>query len=420
MRNRIYQPAPLDLPPVEVTPIRIYGQLIGPMQRPEAFVKILLKAITTNQLVVQDTWSECTADQAGNYDFSVNPGKYAVYFERSGIKTRVQNIQVYSDSAPGNLQSFMLSPAPELLTPLVVMEIKSALELATAAMLRARQWAENPVDDPVLDFEQGAGPEYSAYHWAHKAMEALDTDTNINWRGEWSSTAAYAFRDAVRWRPDANTAYSSYYCMEANTNHTPPTIDVGENEFWSLMAAGGTNGAKGADSEVPGPANQLAIGTVGAVPYGTPPSATITGVYPDQKLNLVLETGQKGDPGTPADMSNYYTKTEVTNLINDDLTNYYTKAEIDAMISGGGGIVDPGAVGSWALISTEDASVAYTMGQSISASELTFAMLYSVSPGPEWQTGTTGDKPAGTWRVVSDVTSSGYSFGRLFLAQRIA
>ncbi|MDK9364167.1 prophage tail fiber N-terminal domain-containing protein [Lelliottia wanjuensis] len=303
MRNRLNQPAPLDLPPVEVIPIRIYGQLIGPMQRPEAFVKILLKAITTNQLVVQDTWSECTADQGGNYDFSVNPGKYAVYFERSGIKTRVQNIQVYSDSAPGNLQSFMLSPAPELLTPLVVMEIKSALELASAAMLRARQWAENPVDVPVLDFEQGAGPEYSAYHWAHKAMEALDTDTNINWRGEWSSTAAYAFRDAVRWRPDANTAYSSYYCLEANTNHTPPTIDVGENEFWSLMAAGGTNGKDGIDGNdgsdsvvpgPPGPATTLSIGTVTAVPYGTIPTVTISGNPPNQVLNFKLETGPEG------------------------------------------------------------------------------------------------------------------------------
>ncbi|URO00949.1 prophage tail fiber N-terminal domain-containing protein [Leclercia adecarboxylata] len=244
MRNRNPQPAPLDLPPVAITPIRIYGQLIGPMQRPEAYVKILLRAITTTQQIVQDTWSECIANQSGNYDFSVNPGKYAVFFERSGIKTRVNNIMVYSDSAPGPLQTFMLSPAPELLTPLVVQEVKAALELASAAVLRSRQWAENPVDVPVLDFEHGAGPEFSAYHWAHKAMDALDTDTNINWRKEWDAKTAYAFRDAVRYQG------SSYYCVEANTGQTPPAPDLADNQYWSLMAQRGDDGE---GSTVPGP-----------------------------------------------------------------------------------------------------------------------------------------------------------------------
>ncbi|HHI2551350.1 TPA: prophage tail fiber N-terminal domain-containing protein [Klebsiella aerogenes] len=247
MRNRTEQPAPLDLPPVEIPMIRIYGQLIGPMQRPEAYVKILLKAITTTQQIVQDTWSECTTDQSGYYDFSVNPGKYAVFFERSGIKTRVNNIQVYSDSTAGPLQTFMLSPVPELLTPLVVQEVKAALELASAAVLRSRQWAENPVDVPVLDFEQGAGPEFSAYHWAHKAMDALDTDTNINWRGQWDAGVQYAFRDAVRYQG------SSYYCIEANTGQTPPAPDVGDNSYWSLMAQRGDDGQDGSASTVPGP-----------------------------------------------------------------------------------------------------------------------------------------------------------------------
>lgn len=309
MRNRISQPRALDLPPVTLTPVRVYGQLIGPMLRPAASVKIVLKAITTNQLIVQDTWAEYVSDSSGNYDFSLTPGKYALFFERSGIKNRVQNIQVYSDSAPGDLQSFMLSPAPELLTPLVVLEARAILESTSAAMLRAREWAENPVDVPVLDFEQGAGPEYSAYHWAHKAMESLNTDTNINWRREWDSGTAYAFRDAVRWRPDSNTAYSSYYCTEANTGNAPPTIAVGDNEYWSLMAAGGssgvdgkdgadgTDGTDGAASTVPGPANKLTVGTVNAVPYGTAPRVEITGTSPNQVINFTLETGPKGDSG---------------------------------------------------------------------------------------------------------------------------
>lgn len=253
MRNRTPQPAALDLPPVTITPIRIYGQLQGPMGQPVQYITIKLKAITTTQQIVQEIWSETTTDVGGNYDFSVSPGKYAVFFERQNHKERVRNIHVYADSAAGDLQSFMLSPSADLLTPVVVLEVKAALQEATAAMLRARQWAENPVDVPVLDFDEGDGPEFSAYHWAHKTKELLDKDTNINWRGEWSPTVAYKYRDAVRWRPDATTAFSAYYCMEDNTGTTPPTIATGENAMWSLMAAGGENGIDGEGSTVPGP-----------------------------------------------------------------------------------------------------------------------------------------------------------------------
>lgn len=295
MRNRIPQPAPLDLPPVSHDPIRIYGQLFGPMGQPLAGLRILLKAISTTAVILQETWSGSTVDQSGNYDFSVMPGKYAVFFERRGRKERVNNIYVYSDSAPGTLQSFMLAPAADMLTPLMVLEVKAAYEEATAAMLRARQWAENPVDVPVLDFEEGAGPEYSAYHWAHYAKEMIDTDTNINWRGEWDSTTPYAFRDAVRYQG------SSYYCIEGNTGTAPPDIATADNAAWSLMSA---KGDKGDGSTVPGPANTLTIGEVTTVDYGTGSSATITGTAPNQVLNLQLERGPAGEP---PDMSTYLT-----------------------------------------------------------------------------------------------------------------
>ncbi|WP_368766715.1 prophage tail fiber N-terminal domain-containing protein [Enterobacter hormaechei] len=395
-----------------MSPIRVYGQLIGPMLRPGAGVKILLKAITTNQLIVQDTWSESSTDSAGNYDFSLTPGKYAVFFERNGVKDRVQNIQIYSDSAPGNLQSFMLAPAPELLTPLVVLEARAVLESTSAAMMRARQWAENPVDVPVLDFEQGAGPEYSAYHWAHKAMEALDTDTNINWRGEWKAGTAYAFRDGVRWRPDENTAFSSYYCTEGNTGHAPPTVAVGDNEYWSLMAAGGAAGKDGAASTVPGPANTITIGTVIAVDYGTLPKVTLTGTSPNQVLNFQLETGPKGakgDKGDKGDPGSGF-----------DASDYYTKEEIDAMISGGtGGVVDPGSVGAYALVTMTGHNGIGFKG-TVSASNIVFSSLYREGGDGSWMISETSTSPAGTWKAFASVILSNFVDGTYFLAQRVA
>jgi hypothetical protein len=212
------------------------------MGQPLAKVRILLRAITTTAQIVQDTWAESTTNLNGNYDFSVMPGRYAVFFEHCGRKERVNNIYVYSDSAPGTLQSFMLAPSSDMLTPLMVLETKAAFEEATAATLRARQWAENPVDMPVLDFEQGAGPEYSAYHWANKAKNVIDTDTNINWRGEWDAATTYAFRDAVRYQG------SSFYCIDAVTG-TPPDITNEDNAYWSMMASKGEKGEQGIQGE---------------------------------------------------------------------------------------------------------------------------------------------------------------------------
>ena len=54
-----------------------------------------------------------------------------------------------------------------------------------------------------------------------------------------------------------------------------------------------TRGPEGPASTVPGPPNELAIGTVNEGPV----DASITGSYPDQKLNLTLQKGNDGAPG---------------------------------------------------------------------------------------------------------------------------
>ena len=171
MRIRTTQPQPLDLPPVNLPMIRIYGQLLGPMMQPVANTKISLRTITTTASIIHGGHNETTTDSQGNYDFQVTPGKYAVFINWLQKAERIKNIVVWADSEAGSLQSFMLSPTPDQLTPVMLLETKAAYEDATAAILRARQWAENPVDVPVLDFKQGAGPEYSSYHWAYKAYE---------------------------------------------------------------------------------------------------------------------------------------------------------------------------------------------------------------------------------------------------------
>ncbi|HGW6103946.1 TPA: prophage tail fiber N-terminal domain-containing protein [Citrobacter werkmanii] len=224
MKEKTY--TPVDV----VATIRIYGQIIGPMNNPEAYTTIILKAISTSWEIIQDTTATTQTDQNGNYDFSVYPGKYAVFFERRGLKNRVNDIQVYSDSQPGPLQNFMLTPVASDLTPLIVRQTIAAAELvngkavvaveaaksakssadsastdaelagesadsasssansasqsassadssassAASDEVLAHQWADNPEDEIVKDGE------YSAFHWAQKAKAAASDGAVIS------------------------------------------------------------------------------------------------------------------------------------------------------------------------------------------------------------------------------------------------
>lgn len=378
MRIRTTQPQPLDLPPVNLPMIRIYGQLLGPMMQPVANTRISLRTITTTASIIHGGHNDTTTDSQGNYDFQVTPGKYAVFINWLQKPERIKNIAVWADSAPGSLQTFMLSPTPDQLTPVMLLETKAAYEEATAAMLRARQWAENPVDVPVLDFKQGAGPEFSAYHWAHKVKEMLDTDTNINWMGPWYADVTYLFRDAVQYLG------SAFYCQADNAGQIP---DVGlETAYWSLMAKKGDKGDKG----------DTGTGTPGPVgPSGAPGAAG--------------PQGPAGPAGPPPDMSNYYTKAEVDQIV--------------AGIGGGGGVPEPGAVGSTGMFTlrmTDPNSVLY-VGTVVAGSWLSYSglkdmgnTLFFTSPASVTPPG----PPAGSWKSIfaydgADTANAGGLFIRV-------
>lgn len=63
------------------------------------------------------------------------------------------------------------------------------------------------------------------------------TAAGINWRGAWSGATAYAVNDAV------SLSGSSYICILANTNQTPPNAT-----YWAVLAAVGAQGPAGAGS----------------------------------------------------------------------------------------------------------------------------------------------------------------------------
>lgn len=78
--------------------------------------------------------------------------------------------------------------------------------------------------------------------------------------------------------------------MESGATASASITGISPNQTLNLVLPKGDKGDTGDD----GPANTLSIGTVAS---GDTPAATITGEAPEQVLNLVLPRGEKGDPG---------------------------------------------------------------------------------------------------------------------------
>lgn len=65
--------------------------------------------------------------------------------------------------------------------------------------------------------------------------------TSFTYRGLWASATSYNVNDVVKYAV-LTTYYSTYICIEANTNEVPTNTT-----YWSLIAAAGATGAAGAN-----------------------------------------------------------------------------------------------------------------------------------------------------------------------------
>lgn len=105
-----------------------------------------------------------------------------------------------------------------------------------------------------------------------------------------------------------------------------------------LQGKDGKNGKDGKDGE-PGPANTLSIGTV---MQGDTAAASISGTSPNQKLNLILPKGEKGENGEPGtspiievktNTETEYILTIIHNGVSVDTPNLKGKNGIDGTVS---------------------------------------------------------------------------------------
>src|SRR6478752_4224665 len=64
----------------------------------------------------------------------------------------------------------------------------------------------------------------------------------LNWKGVWSASTAYFLNDAVSY-VGTNGVSSSYFCIQAGTNHPP--VEGGSNAWWAMLAMEGSPGPQG-------------------------------------------------------------------------------------------------------------------------------------------------------------------------------
>lgn len=64
----------------------------------------------------------------------------------------------------------------------------------------------------------------------------------LTWKGAWSSSIAYAVNDVVS-APGTNGIVSSYWAVQAGTNHAPS--EGASNAWWALLTQEGAQGPQG-------------------------------------------------------------------------------------------------------------------------------------------------------------------------------
>jgi len=131
------------------------------------------------------------------------------------------NIDIYPHGAPqilGNIVASGITDAAGFVQPPAVLDIGSSYDFTTTSVLMPSGTftAPNPV---VGTFALVPGPPGAP-------------GVGLNWTGAWSGATAYHVDDAV------SLSGSSYVCILAHTNHTPPNAT-----YWNVLAAAGAPGA---------------------------------------------------------------------------------------------------------------------------------------------------------------------------------
>ncbi|MGL5783583.1 MAG: prophage tail fiber N-terminal domain-containing protein, partial [Plesiomonas shigelloides] len=120
--------------------ILISGRLVEPADdKPRSGVTLTLHSVKNSSVVLKHATYRCVTGGNGEYSFNAAPGTYAVAVSVYGAEPeRVGQIRVYSDSLPGDLNTFLMAPGEGDLTPEIIKLVDSMRSEAVKAAESAK------------------------------------------------------------------------------------------------------------------------------------------------------------------------------------------------------------------------------------------------------------------------------------------
>ncbi|MGL5237966.1 MAG: prophage tail fiber N-terminal domain-containing protein, partial [Plesiomonas shigelloides] len=119
----------------------ISGRLVEPADdKPRSGVTLTLSSVKNSSVVLKHATYRCVTGGNGEYSFNAAPGTYAVAVSVYGAEPeRVGQIRVYSDSLPGDINTFLIAPTENDLTPEIIRLVDSMRSEAVKAAESAKQ-----------------------------------------------------------------------------------------------------------------------------------------------------------------------------------------------------------------------------------------------------------------------------------------
>ncbi|MDA1380536.1 prophage tail fiber N-terminal domain-containing protein [Plesiomonas shigelloides subsp. oncorhynchi] len=136
--------------------VKISGRLVEPADdKPRSGVTLTLHSVKNSSVVLKHATYRCVTGGNGEYSFNAAPGTYAVAVSVYGAEPeRVGQIRVYSDSLPGNLNTFLMAPESDL-TPEIIRLVDSMRGEAVKAAESAKA-SEKIVTKSASDVAENA------------------------------------------------------------------------------------------------------------------------------------------------------------------------------------------------------------------------------------------------------------------------
>ncbi|MGL5266641.1 MAG: prophage tail fiber N-terminal domain-containing protein, partial [Plesiomonas shigelloides] len=137
--------------------ILISGRLVEPADdKPRSGVTLTLSSVKNSSVVLKHATYRCVTGGNGEYSFRAAPGTYAVAVSVYGAEPeRVGQISVYADSSPGDLNTFLMSPGEDDLTPEIIRLVDSMRSEAVKAAESAKN-SEQMVTQSASDVAEHA------------------------------------------------------------------------------------------------------------------------------------------------------------------------------------------------------------------------------------------------------------------------